>query len=122
MPGLEEAERALAQSGAAIKHVVILTDGETGGTAAMYYDLVSSMHRDGGVTISAIAVGREANLALLQSISKYGGGGFYQTDSAPNLPQLFLQGVRPPGGRTPIGEKDLRPFTPPPHPAPQTIA
>ncbi|MBE3603000.1 VWA domain-containing protein, partial [bacterium] len=89
-PALQEAGRMLAGSRAAIKHVVILTDGETGGTAAMYYDLVSSMHRDGGVTISTVAIGREANLALLQAISRYGGGGFYQTDSAQNLPQLFL--------------------------------
>jgi len=111
MPALQEAERSLAQSGAAIKHVVILTDGETGGTAAMYYDLVSSMHRDGGVTISTIAIGREANLGLLQSISKYGGGGFYQTDSPSNLPQLFLEDVRQRGGDTTMVEKDFVPYS-----------
>jgi Ca-activated chloride channel family protein len=122
MPALQEAERALAQSGAAIKHVVILTDGETGGTAAMYYDLVSSMHRDGGVTISAIAVGREANLALLQSISKYGGGGFYQTDSAANLPQLFLEDVRQRGGDTTMVEKDFVPYTVSPDPVLKELA
>src|SRR5207244_955649 len=48
LPALQEAERSLAQSGAATRHVVILTDGETGGTASMYYDLVSTMHREGG--------------------------------------------------------------------------
>jgi len=121
MPALQEAERALAQSGAAIKHVVILTDGETGGTAAMYYDLVSSMHRDGGVTISTIAVGREANLALLQSISKYGGGGFYQTDSATNLPQLFLEDVRQRGDTTMV-EKDFVPYTVSPDPVLKELA
>jgi Ca-activated chloride channel family protein len=122
MPALQEAERALAQSGAAIKHVVILTDGETGGTAAMYYDLVSSMHRDGGVTISTIAVGREANLALLQSISKYGGGGFYQTDSPANLPQLFLEDVRQRGGDTTMVEKDFVPYTVSPDPVLKELA
>jgi len=122
MPALQEAERALAQSGAAIKHVVILTDGETGGTAAMYYDLVSSMHRDGGVTISTIAVGREANLALLQSISKYGGGGFYQTDSPSNLPQLFLEDVRQRGGDTTMVEKDFVPYTVSPDPVLKELA
>jgi Mg-chelatase subunit ChlD len=122
MPALQEAGRALAQSGAAIKHVVILTDGETGGTAAMYYDLVSSMHRDGGVTISTIAVGREANLALLQSISKYGGGGFYQTDSAANLPQLFLEDVRQRGGDTTMVENDFVPYTVSPDPVLKELA
>jgi Ca-activated chloride channel homolog len=122
LPALEEAERTLAQSGAAIKHVVILTDGETGGTAAMYYDLVSSMHRDGGVTISTIAVGREANVGLLESISKYGGGGFYQTDSAANLPELFLQDVRQRGGDTTMVEKDFVPYSVSPDPVLKDLA
>ena len=69
LPAMQEAERMLAGNNASVKHVVILTDGETGGTAAMYYDLVSRMHHEAGVTISTIAVGREANLSLLQSIA-----------------------------------------------------
>ncbi len=121
-PALQEAGRMLAGSRAAIKHVVILTDGETGGTAAMYYDLVSSMHRDGGVTISTIAIGREANLALLQAISRYGGGGFYQTDSAQNLPQLFLADVRQFGGNATMVEKDFTPYTTAPDPILKNLA
>ncbi len=122
MPALEEADRTLATSGAAIKHVVILTDGETGGTAAMYYDLVSTMHHDGGVTISTIAVGREANLNLLQSIAQYGGGGFYQTDSPANLPQLFLEDVRQRGGDTTMVEKDFVPYSVSPDPVLKDLA
>ncbi len=122
LPALQEAERMLVQSRAAIKHVVILTDGETGGTAAMYYDLVSSMHRDGGVTISTIAIGHEANLGLLESISKYGGGGFYQTDSPSNLPQLFLQDVRQRGGDTTMVEKNFVPYSVSPDPVLKNLA
>jgi len=116
LPALEEAERSLAQTGAAIKHVVILTDGETGGTAAMYYDLVSSMHHDGGVTISTIAIGSEANTGLLQSISRYGGGSYYQTDSPANLPQLFLEDVRQGGGDTTMAENSFIPYSVAPDP------
>ena len=119
LPAMQEAERMLAGSNASVKHVVVLTDGETGGTAAMYYDLVSSMHREGGVTISTIAIGREANLALLESISKYGGGGFYQTDSASNLPEMFLQDVKSHGGETTMVEKDFTPYTVKPDPIAQ---
>ncbi|HLW71615.1 MAG TPA: VWA domain-containing protein [Candidatus Binataceae bacterium] len=111
LPALEEADRTLAQSKAAIKHVVILTDGETGGTAAMYYDLVSSMHHDNAATVSTIAVGREANLALLEAIAKYGGGGFYQTDSASDLPELFVEDVHQRGGGdTTMVEKSFTPY------------
>jgi Ca-activated chloride channel homolog len=122
LPALEEAERTLAQSGASIKHVVILTDGETGGTASMYYDLVSNMHREGGATISAIAIGREANLPLLEAIAKYGGGGFYQTDSPSNLPELFLNDVNQRGGDTTMVEKDFVPYTTSPDPILKDLA
>src|ERR1700691_884918 len=122
LPALEEAERDLAQSNAAIKHVVILTDGETGGTASMYYDLVSTMHREGGTTISAIAIGREANLPLLQAIAKYGGGGFYQTDSPDNLPDLFVEDVKQRGGDTTMVEKDFVPYSVRPDPVLQELA
>ncbi|HZO81803.1 MAG TPA: VWA domain-containing protein [Candidatus Binataceae bacterium] len=122
LPALQEAERMLAASHAAIKHVVILTDGETGGTAAMYYDLVSTMHREGSVTISAIAIGRKANLPLLESISRYGGGGFYQTDSAANLPELFLQDVKTHGGEATMVEKDFVPITAHPDPVLKDLA
>jgi Mg-chelatase subunit ChlD len=112
LPALQEAERMLASSGAQLQHVVILTDGETGGTPAMYYDLVSRMHREGGATISTIAIGNEANISLLQSISQYGGGAFYQTDSPKNLPELFVSDFKQHGGETTMQEaKDFTPHT-----------
>jgi len=123
LPALQEADRTLTQSGASIKHVVILTDGETGGTAAMYYDLVSSMHLDKGATISAIAIGREANLPLLESIAKYGGGGFYQTDSPENLPDLFLEDLHQRGGGdTTMVEKSFEPYSVTPDPVLRELA
>ncbi|MGH7906397.1 MAG: VWA domain-containing protein [Candidatus Binataceae bacterium] len=116
LPAIEEAQRMLVQSGASLKHVVILTDGETGGSAVMYYDLISSMHHDGGVTISTIAIGRDANLPLLQAISRYGGGGFYQTDSARNLPSIFLNDVKKHGGEMTMVEKEFVPHSMHPDP------
>ncbi|MGO9607873.1 MAG: VWA domain-containing protein [Candidatus Binataceae bacterium] len=123
LPALQEAERTLAASGAQFQHVVILTDGETGGTPAMYYDIVSRMHREGGATISTIAIGNEANINLLQSISEYGGGAFYQTDSPKNLPELFVQDFRQHGGETTMQEqKDFTPHTVSPDPVLKDLA
>lgn len=122
LPALEEAARTLAQSGAAIKHVVILTDGETGGTPEMYYDLVSTMRHQAGSTISAIAIGREANLPLLQTISKYGGGGFYQTDSPENLPELFVEDVQQRSADTTMVEKEFVPYSVAPDPVLRELA
>src|SRR5882762_9805518 len=122
IPALREAERALGNSGAQVKHVVILTDGETGGTAEMYYDLVSRMHHDSGATISTIAVGREANVDLLQAIAKYGGGSYFQTDSPTNLPQLFVEDFRGHGGETTMVENEFSPHSANPDPILKDLA
>jgi Ca-activated chloride channel homolog len=111
IPALREAERTLGNSGAQVKHVVILTDGETGGTAEMYYDLVSRMHHDANTTISTIAVGQDANVDLLQAIARYGGGSYHQTDSPRNLPQLFVEDFRAHGGEITMVEKEFTPHT-----------
>ncbi|MBF6567821.1 MAG: VWA domain-containing protein [Candidatus Binataceae bacterium] len=122
LPAMEQAQRMLAGTGASTKHVVILTDGETGGSAVMYYDLVSSMHHDGGITISTIAVGNEANVQLLQAISRYGGGGFYQTDSPSSLPRIFLTDVKQHGGEVTMVEKQFVPHSVNPDPILKELA
>jgi len=122
LPAMEEAERTLAQSGAVIKHVVILTDGETGGTPEMYYDLVSTMRHREGSTISTIAIGREANLRLLQAIAKYGGGSFYQTDSPENLPEVFVEDVQQRSADTTMVEKEFVPYSVKPDPVLKDLA
>jgi Ca-activated chloride channel family protein len=122
LPALEEAARSLAQSGASIRHVVILTDGETGGTPDMYYDLVSTMHHQGSTTISTIAIGREANLPLLQALAKYGGGGFYQTDSPETLPELFVEDVEQRTTNTTMVEKEFVPYSVSPDPVLRELA
>jgi Ca-activated chloride channel family protein len=122
IPALREAERTLGNSGAQVKHVVILTDGETGGTAEMYYDLVSRMHHDSGATISTIAVGREANVDLLQAIAKYGGGSYFQTDNPTNLPELFVEDFRSHGGETTMVENEFSPHSANPDPILKDLA
>ncbi len=111
LPALEMAGRMLAGAKASLRHVVILTDGRTGGTEQMYYDLVSRMRREGDITVSAIAIGREPNLPLLKSIVQYGGGALYQTDNPKELPQLVLQDLRPqPAGKT-LVERSIVPYS-----------
>jgi len=122
LPAVEQAQRMLASTSASTRHVVILTDGETGGSAVMYYDLVASMHHDGGITISTIAIGNEANVQLLQAISRYGGGGFYQTDSPASLPRIFLNDVKQHGGEVTMVEKQFIPRSVRPDPILKDLA
>jgi Ca-activated chloride channel family protein len=90
LPALEEARRQLERRAATRKQIVILTDGETGGSGSEYLDLVTVLHREMKITVSAIALGEEANLRLLSRIADYGGGAFHHTTDPSSLPELFL--------------------------------
>ena len=124
LPALEEAKRQLERQPATRKHMIILTDGETGGSGAEYLDLVSAMNRELKMTISAIAVGEEPNLRLLSRIADYGGGAFHHTTTPENLPDLFIdemQQDKKPEEKTMV-EKDLLPIANPASPLLQSLA
>ncbi|MSQ47326.1 MAG: VWA domain-containing protein [Deltaproteobacteria bacterium] len=115
-PALEEAKRQIERQSATRKHIIILTDGETGGSGSDYIDLVSAMHREGKIIISAIAVGEEPNLRLMSRVADYGGGAFHHTIDPSTLADLFideLQEKKKPEEKTMV-ERDLVPI---PNPA-----
>jgi uncharacterized membrane protein len=85
-PGVDQAARALAQANAKIKHVLLLTDGIADSN---YSDLVDTM-RAQGITISAIAIGTDAN-PNLSDVARRGGGRFLRVERADEVPSLFLQ-------------------------------
>ncbi len=122
LPALREAERMLGASGAQIQHAVIITDGNTGGTLEQYYDLVSRMHHDGGATVSTIAIGNDADVELMKALAKYGGGGYYQTDNAKNLPEIFVRDFKTHGGELTMVEKDFVPHSVNPDPVLKDMA
>jgi Ca-activated chloride channel homolog len=109
MPALLEAKRQLERQYATRKHIVILTDGETGGSGSSYLDLVTAMRRELKITISAIAVGDQPNLRLLSRIADYGGGAFHHTTNPSTLPDLFVSEVDQEGEEKTMVEQDLRP-------------
>ncbi len=93
-PALIEAKRLLERESADRKYVIILSDGETGGSQGDYIDLVSVMKKESKITVSAVAIGDQANIPLLKRISQYGGGFFHHTYDPRTLPQLVAQQVR----------------------------
>jgi Mg-chelatase subunit ChlD len=102
-PGIEQAARALAPADARIKHVILLTDGIA---ESNYGDLIDQM-RAGGITISTVAIGTDAN-PNLEEIARRGGGRFYQVRQISDVPRIFLQETVLAAGRDIIEE----PFTP----------
>ncbi len=87
-PGMATAWQGIRGVSAKIKHMIVLTDGQTRG--GNYQALASSINAD-GITISTIAVGQGADRGLLRRIAGAGGGKFYQTVDPSNIPRIFTR-------------------------------
>ncbi len=93
-PGLEQAHYALAKLGpqdAAVKHVILLTDGQSNDGA--YYEVIGKMQQ-AGITLSTVGVGDGMNNTLLQQLALMGGGNFYAVPDPLKLPQIFIKEAR----------------------------
>ncbi|MGH8009716.1 MAG: glutamine amidotransferase, partial [Candidatus Binatia bacterium] len=110
LPGLLEAKRQLERQNATRKHIIVLTDGETGGSGSSYLDLVTAMRNELKITISAIAVGEEPNLRLLSRIADYGGGAFHHASDPSTLPDLFVNELEDEGEEKTMVEQTLTPI------------
>jgi Mg-chelatase subunit ChlD len=87
-PALEDALLQLSTTRARIKHVILLTDGEAPREGIS--ELASEM-RSERITVSTVGVGSGVDRNLLEMIADISGGHFYQTNSAANIPQIFVQ-------------------------------
>jgi len=93
LPGLVKAHLALKDSDARIRHALIMTDGRTAGARESFLRAADQL-RDDGVTASCVAVGPNANRALLQEIAERSTGQYYVADSVEELPQIFTQDIQ----------------------------
>lgn len=109
LPAIQEAKRQLERQKADRKHLIILSDGETGGSGGEFIDLVNVMRAEQRITVSSVAIGAEANVPLMKRISQYGGGFFHHTFDPTSLPQIVLQQVQEKVKDEPPPERDLRP-------------
>ncbi|HXG50246.1 MAG TPA: VWA domain-containing protein [candidate division Zixibacteria bacterium] len=108
-PALVEAKRQLEKLNAGRKHVILLSDGETRGSQGELIDLVSVMKSEMKITVSAIAIGPEADIRIMKRISQYGGGLFHHTADPSSLPRIALQQLQEKGDEEPPAERDWMP-------------
>ena len=104
-PAFEQARTALQRVKAKVKHMIILTDGQTSGGG---YEALASQCRGEGMTISTVSIGEGSHVALLQAIASAGGGQSYSTMDASGMTRIFTQDTLMHTGRM-IREQ---PFTP----------
>jgi Ca-activated chloride channel family protein len=86
-PALEEAYQTLAGIEAAVKHVIVLSDGLT--NPGEFERLARAM-RAAKITVSTVAVGDDADRELMASIATWAGGRTYATQDPRNVPRIFM--------------------------------
>lgn len=87
-PALDAAYQDLVVTRARIKHVILLTDGQTQETGLP--ELAQVMRAE-GITVSTVGLGADVNRALLTQIADVGGGRAYFTQDPHNIPRIFMR-------------------------------
>ncbi|HWG85697.1 MAG TPA: VWA domain-containing protein, partial [Deinococcales bacterium] len=95
-PAYREAVDALKSVQAAIKHIILLTDGQLAddqlpGAAGRAPDFaaIAASARAAGITTSSIAIGGDADMPRLRQIAAAGKGRFYSALDVDTLPRIF---------------------------------
>ncbi len=85
--GVEEIEKSKAKD----RHIILLTDGIS--EPGTYAELVPGLKK-GKISVATVALGSEADFALLKQIAADTGGNYYATENARDLPKIFSKETR----------------------------
>ncbi|MCC6621549.1 MAG: VWA domain-containing protein [Deltaproteobacteria bacterium] len=85
---IEYAYRELVQIDAKIKHMIVLTDGQSNRAGVIELAQQAALDR---ITVSTVAVGMGADTELLSRVAQVADGRYYFTNSAQEVPKLFLK-------------------------------
>lgn len=88
LAGLWAAARELPEDPGQVKHIILLTDG--GANPAGIPELVSSLNRDHGVTLTSVGVGQDA-APFLPELARLGGGRYHFTVDPGTIPSIFTE-------------------------------
>ncbi len=87
-PALGIVYRLLQKTESKAKHVILLSDGDT--HPADFETLVKRMAGE-NMVVSTVAVGADADRALMSDIAKWGKGRAYVAENAESIPQIFVE-------------------------------
>jgi uncharacterized membrane protein len=85
LPPLEAAFKAATSVDAPLKHIVLMTDGESNDRG--FEDLLARMAAQ-RITLSTLAIGSDADTKLLTSLAHLGGGRYYFTERSTQIPRI----------------------------------
>lgn len=87
-PSMQLGQEMLDSSPSKIKHMIILSDGQT--QPADHLGLAQTM-ADSGITVSTVALGSGADRQLMAGIAEMGRGRYYETLDPNSVPQIFTK-------------------------------
>jgi hypothetical protein len=91
---LEEAADQLGRSRGTIRHIILLTDGDSNRSPTDHYPLVATIAQR-QISITTIRIGLDTvNLQLLSFMSEKTGGRFYHVEDVEMLPQLLIKDTK----------------------------
>lgn len=102
---LREALQSLRDEEAAVKHIIVLSDGLTADSG---FDELIDEFGEESITISTVSVGSTADRAQMQQVAEWGGGRSYHAADPRSVPRIFAT-------ETTIMSRNLiveRPFVP----------
>jgi len=90
---LQEAFARMKQVEARIKHIIVFSDGKVLKKGRDFEGLFAQI-KESNITVSAIGLGDQPDVEMLQSIADAGKGKLYLVQDLKNLPQVSLQETR----------------------------
>lgn len=87
-PALIEAEQALAGVDAKVKHIILLTDGQTPGRD---WEALTARLRSEKMSLSTIGIGSDADDVLLGQLAELANGRYYDGNDPFDLPRLLVK-------------------------------
>ncbi|MCO4747404.1 MAG: VWA domain-containing protein, partial [Proteobacteria bacterium] len=87
-PAVERGVKGLKATDAALKHLIILSDGITSG--ANYQALMQGANAD-QITISAISIGADSDTQTMRDFATWGGGNYYLVTDPTSIPAIFTR-------------------------------
>ncbi|HET91271.1 MAG TPA: VWA domain-containing protein, partial [Chloroflexi bacterium] len=88
---LQEALTYLSDSQRTVRHVILLADGSDAEHQDGVRELVEREMVGQNITLSTVAIGAGPDLRFLEEVAGLGGGRYYFTDQAANLPVIFAE-------------------------------
>jgi hypothetical protein len=104
-PALETAYNDIVTREAKVRHILLLTDGLSSGGD---YDRLTALMQANNITLSTIAVGSDADFALMQRLANLGRGRYFEGNDPFEVPQMIVKDTQE-VARAAIVEEPFRP-------------